>query len=67
MATTLLAVQHVTKRFGGFQALTDVSLQVPQGECLGLIGPNGLKWTGLADLQAAQLRESERDVTMRCC
>jgi branched-chain amino acid transport system ATP-binding protein len=41
MATTLLAVQHVTKRFGGFQALTDVSLQVSQGECLGLIGPNG--------------------------
>ena len=41
MAATLLEVQHVTKRFGGFQALTDVSLQVHQGERLGLIGPNG--------------------------
>ena len=33
MTATLLEVQHVTKRFGGFQALTDVSLQVHQGEC----------------------------------
>jgi branched-chain amino acid transport system ATP-binding protein len=38
MPTTLLEVQQVTKRFGGFQALTDVSLRVHQGECLGLIG-----------------------------
>jgi branched-chain amino acid transport system ATP-binding protein len=41
MADMLLEVQHVTKRFGGFQALTDVSLQVHQGERFGLIGPNG--------------------------
>jgi branched-chain amino acid transport system ATP-binding protein len=37
----LLDVRSVTKRFGGFQALTDVSLQVRVGERFGLIGPNG--------------------------
>ena len=41
MADMLLEVQHVSKRFGGFNALTDVSLQVRQGERFGLIGPNG--------------------------
>jgi branched-chain amino acid transport system ATP-binding protein len=41
MSTPLLEVQHVTKRFGGFSALTDVSLQVHAGERVGLIGPNG--------------------------
>jgi ABC-type branched-subunit amino acid transport system ATPase component len=37
----LLAVQTVTKRFGGLAALKDVSLHVEAGEIRGLIGPNG--------------------------
>ena len=36
-----LDVQQVTKRFGGFQALSAVSLSIRQGERFGLIGPNG--------------------------
>ncbi len=41
MSTVLLNVQGVSKRFGGVQALNDVSLRVHQGEVCGLIGPNG--------------------------
>ena len=37
----LLAVEHVTKRFGGVVAVDDVSLAVETGEIAGLIGPNG--------------------------
>lgn len=37
----LLRVQELTKRFGGFTALTSVSFEVTEGEILGLIGPNG--------------------------
>jgi branched-chain amino acid transport system ATP-binding protein len=39
--TTLLHVEKVGKRFGGFVALQDIDLEVQQGERLGLIGPNG--------------------------
>ncbi|HXG17052.1 MAG TPA: ABC transporter ATP-binding protein [Calidithermus sp.] len=39
--STLLDVRGVSKRFGGLQALNRVSLQVEEGEILGLIGPNG--------------------------
>lgn len=37
----MLSVEGLTKRFGGFTAVSDVSFRVRQGEVLGLIGPNG--------------------------
>jgi branched-chain amino acid transport system ATP-binding protein len=37
----VLIVTGLTKQFGGFTALDDVSFEVKEGEILGLIGPNG--------------------------
>ncbi len=41
MGAPLLDTRNVTKRFGGFIALDDVSMHLDAGERLGLIGPNG--------------------------
>jgi branched-chain amino acid transport system ATP-binding protein len=41
MSTPLLRATNLTKKFGGFTAVNDVSLDVVPGERLGLIGPNG--------------------------
>jgi len=37
----LLEIDRVSKRFGGLQAVKDLSFEVREGEILGLIGPNG--------------------------
>jgi len=39
--TALLQLDKVGKRFGGLQAVRDLSFTVREGEILGLIGPNG--------------------------
>jgi branched-chain amino acid transport system ATP-binding protein len=41
MTAPILRAQDVTMQFGGLTALSDVSLELAQGQIIGLIGPNG--------------------------
>ena len=43
----IVAVEHVTLRFGGVVSLDDVSLEQRRGEILSVIGPNGAGKTSL--------------------
>ncbi len=45
--SNLLEVNHVSKQFGNFTALNDVSINVAKGSIFGLLGPNGAGKTTL--------------------
>ena len=45
--STLLKVNQVSKYYGAFTALNQVSIEVPQGSIFGLLGPNGAGKTTL--------------------
>jgi len=56
MSATLLRVAQVSKHFGGFSALSEVSVEIAQGERFGLIGPNGSGKTTLINCISGSLR-----------
>jgi ABC-2 type transport system ATP-binding protein len=41
LPATAIAVDHIVKRYGDFEAVRDVSFSVADGEIFGLLGPNG--------------------------
>ena len=52
----LLQVRQVSKHFGGFTALSEVSVDIAPGERFGLIGPNGSGKTTLINCISGLLR-----------
>src|SRR5450631_2897613 len=64
-----LRLTGVSKRFGGLQALSEISLSVAPGEVLGLIGPNGAGKstlvsciTGVLRIDGGTIRFGDRDI-----
>jgi branched-chain amino acid transport system ATP-binding protein len=66
----MLAVEGLTKRFGGLVAVDRVGFEVPQGRVVSVVGPNGAGKTtlfnlitGVTALDAGTVRMDGRDVT----
>jgi branched-chain amino acid transport system ATP-binding protein len=66
---SVLELSGVSKRFGGLQALSEISLSVSSGEVLGLIGPNGAGKstlvsciTGVLRIDGGTIRFGDRDI-----
>lgn len=60
--TPVLEVRALSKAFGGFQALSQVSLDVSAGKAVGLVGPNGSGKTTLINVASGVYKPSSGSV-----
>ncbi len=65
MDKALLEVKGVSKHFGGFAALSDVSIDIAPGERFGLIGPNGSGKTTLINCISGSLRNDAGSIAFQ--
>ena len=54
----MIQVEHLSKLYGSFRAVDDVSLEVPRGEIHGFLGPNGAGKTTTIRMIAGLLKPS---------
>jgi branched-chain amino acid transport system ATP-binding protein len=61
----LLTAEHVSKNYGSFRALVDVSFQVNADEFVAIIGPNGAGKTTLVNVVTGLLRPSAGEIRFK--
>ena len=62
---SILKIKGLCKRFGGIQAVDDFSLDIEEGEILGLIGPNGAGKTTLFNLITGFAKPDSGSITFK--
>lgn len=63
-STTAIKVDKVTKRFGDFVAVSDISFDVTRGEIFGFLGPNGAGKSTTIKMLTTLLRPSAGSLTL---
>ena len=60
-----LRISNLTKRFGAFRAVSDLTLEIEKGQFAALFGPNGAGKTTLLKLVAGLLKPTSGTISLR--
>jgi len=62
---SIITCNNVTKRYGNFTALNNVSIEIPEGKIFGLLGPNGAGKTTLIRMLNQITRPDEGEILFK--
>lgn len=60
----MLSIRNLNKRYGRFQAVSDLNLEVPEGEIFGFVGPNGAGKTTTMKIICGLLKATSGEITL---
>lgn len=60
----MLAIKNLNKRYGRFQAVTDLNFEVAEGEIFGFVGPNGAGKTTTMKIMCGLLKATSGEITL---
>lgn len=60
----IVSAQHITKSFVGTKALSDVSLEIPEGKIFGILGPNGAGKTTFIRILNQMIRPDSGEIAI---
>ena len=60
----MIELRHVTKKFGSFTAVDDLSLTIPDGEFFGFLGPNGAGKTTTIKMMAGLFSPTSGEIIL---
>ena len=60
----MLSIRNLNKRYGRFQAVSELNLDVPEGEIFGFVGPNGAGKTTTMKIICGLLRATSGEITL---
>ncbi len=61
---SLLSIKQLSKRYGSFQALKDLDLEIEEGSCVGLLGANGAGKSTTIRMIIGQLRPTAGSISV---
>jgi ABC-2 type transport system ATP-binding protein len=64
MDTPILEVKNLTKKFGNFLAVDNISFNIKEGEIVGLLGPNGAGKTTTIDMLLSLTKPTSGEIRM---
>ncbi len=60
----MLSIKNLNKSYGRFRAVTDLNLEVPEGEIFGFVGPNGAGKTTTMKIMCGLLGATSGEITL---
>jgi len=60
----MLSIKNLNKRYGKFQAVTDLNLEIAEGEIFGFVGPNGAGKTTTMKIICGLLKATSGEITL---